>query len=140
MEISFNCSACQQALEIDGSAAGTEVECPNCHNPLTVPIPPATRKISLRRSAPVAPPPVPLPVTAPVEASCLPGGPAEFQCVNPDCGVMFSAAQLLTLQLGTKSVKVCPKCQMPARELRSLQSFWAHLGSCFAYPFRGNGA
>jgi DNA-directed RNA polymerase subunit RPC12/RpoP len=40
MDIIFNCSKCSQELSVDASAAGAEIECPSCGNPLTVPAAP----------------------------------------------------------------------------------------------------
>jgi DNA-directed RNA polymerase subunit RPC12/RpoP len=41
MEIIFNCSQCDQELSVDGSAVGTEIECPTCGTRLVVPEPAA---------------------------------------------------------------------------------------------------
>jgi DNA-directed RNA polymerase subunit RPC12/RpoP len=39
MDVSFKCSACGQELEVDASAAGSEIDCPSCSTPITVPSP-----------------------------------------------------------------------------------------------------
>jgi|ERR1051326_2553048 DNA-directed RNA polymerase subunit RPC12/RpoP len=41
MDIIFNCSHCDQELSVDASAAGTIIECPECHEKLVIPQPPA---------------------------------------------------------------------------------------------------
>lgn len=38
MDISFSCSHCSQELQIDESAAGTEVQCPTCQKSVVVPV------------------------------------------------------------------------------------------------------
>jgi DNA-directed RNA polymerase subunit RPC12/RpoP len=37
MDIVFNCPNCEQELEVDNSGAGTEIECPSCHETITIP-------------------------------------------------------------------------------------------------------
>ncbi|MEI9866147.1 MAG: hypothetical protein WDN00_16655 [Limisphaerales bacterium] len=37
MDIVFNCPNCEQELEVDSSGAGTEIECPSCHENITIP-------------------------------------------------------------------------------------------------------
>jgi hypothetical protein len=37
MDILFNCPHCQQELQVEASAAGSEIECPACSKSLTVP-------------------------------------------------------------------------------------------------------
>ncbi len=37
MDITFSCPNCEQELEVDSEAAGTELECPTCNNMVTVP-------------------------------------------------------------------------------------------------------
>ncbi|MEJ0090631.1 MAG: hypothetical protein WDM80_12930 [Limisphaerales bacterium] len=37
MDIVFNCPNCEQELEVDSSGAGTEIECPSCHETITIP-------------------------------------------------------------------------------------------------------
>ncbi len=39
MDFTFNCPHCQQELEVDSSAAGSEVDCPACDRRITVPAP-----------------------------------------------------------------------------------------------------
>lgn len=39
MDIIFKCSNCEQELEVDASGAGTQIQCPSCNQPITVPNP-----------------------------------------------------------------------------------------------------
>jgi len=50
MDIIFNCPNCEQELAVDSSGAGTDIECPSCHETITIPAPPANAE-------PAAPPP-----------------------------------------------------------------------------------
>ena len=42
MDIGFVCEKCSQQLEVDASAAGSEIECPSCGHSLVVPDPDPT--------------------------------------------------------------------------------------------------
>jgi hypothetical protein len=37
MDIVFNCPNCEQELAVDSSGAGTDIECPECHETITIP-------------------------------------------------------------------------------------------------------
>ncbi len=37
MDIVFNCPNCDQELAVDSSGAGSEIECPSCHETITIP-------------------------------------------------------------------------------------------------------
>jgi ribosomal protein S27E len=39
MDIIFNCPKCEQELEVDSSGAGSEIDCPNCGEQITIPQP-----------------------------------------------------------------------------------------------------
>jgi DNA-directed RNA polymerase subunit RPC12/RpoP len=39
MDIVFNCPNCDQELAVDQSGAGSEIECPSCGDPITIPAP-----------------------------------------------------------------------------------------------------
>jgi hypothetical protein len=39
MDIVFNCPNCQQELEVESTGAGTQIECPTCHETISVPDP-----------------------------------------------------------------------------------------------------
>ncbi len=61
MDITFNCPNCEQELEVDGSAAGSTLECPSCAQTITVPSPDPTN-IVVPTPVPVrTPPPPPAP-------------------------------------------------------------------------------
>lgn len=38
MDVIFNCPNCEQELAVDASAAGSEIECPSCHEMITIPV------------------------------------------------------------------------------------------------------
>jgi DNA-directed RNA polymerase subunit RPC12/RpoP len=37
MDIVFDCPNCEQELAVDSSGAGSEIECPSCHETITIP-------------------------------------------------------------------------------------------------------
>lgn len=37
MEINFHCPGCRQELAVDASGAGTNIDCPSCGKPITIP-------------------------------------------------------------------------------------------------------
>jgi DNA-directed RNA polymerase subunit RPC12/RpoP len=39
MDLIFNCPKCEQELAVDASGAGEEIECPECGQPITIPMP-----------------------------------------------------------------------------------------------------
>jgi len=49
MDIVFDCPNCEQELAVDSSGAGSEIECPSCHETITIPA----------QSAKAVPPPAP---------------------------------------------------------------------------------
>jgi serine/threonine protein kinase/HEAT repeat protein len=53
MDIKFNCPGCNQSFSVDESAAGAEVQCPECAQSMIVPAAPAVPLV------PAAPPPAP---------------------------------------------------------------------------------
>jgi DNA-directed RNA polymerase subunit RPC12/RpoP len=38
MDIVFDCPNCEQELAVDSSGAGTDIECPSCHETITIPL------------------------------------------------------------------------------------------------------
>lgn len=44
MDVIFNCSNCNQELEVDEAAVGQQIDCPSCGNKLTIPPPDPNRK------------------------------------------------------------------------------------------------
>lgn len=41
MDIIFNCPNCDQELAVDSSGGGSQIECPSCHETITIPAAPA---------------------------------------------------------------------------------------------------
>lgn len=39
MDLIFNCPKCDQELAVDSSGAGTEIDCPSCHESIVIPEP-----------------------------------------------------------------------------------------------------
>jgi hypothetical protein len=39
MDVIFNCPKCEQELAVDSSGAGTQIDCPSCGEPITIPEP-----------------------------------------------------------------------------------------------------
>jgi len=56
MDISFKCPACEQALEVDASGAGSNIECPNCGSSIMVPSPEPSLVVAAGAPPPVEPP------------------------------------------------------------------------------------
>jgi hypothetical protein len=56
MDISFKCPVCEQALEVDATGAGSNIECPNCGSSITVPQPDPSSVAAAAAPAPVDPP------------------------------------------------------------------------------------
>ncbi len=54
MDVIFNCPNCQQELEVDGSGAGSEIECPSCGETIVIPAPSTAN--TKTPPAPAAPP------------------------------------------------------------------------------------
>jgi DNA-directed RNA polymerase subunit RPC12/RpoP len=70
MDVIFNCSHCQQELEVDSSGAGTEIECPSCGETILIPAADSARA-------------KPVPASAPVPAPALPPKPGGSHTLNP---------------------------------------------------------
>ncbi len=56
MDIIFKCPHCDQDLEVEGSGAGSSIQCPSCSNIITVPAQEPSNMVAL--PVPPAPPPV----------------------------------------------------------------------------------
>ena len=56
MDIIFNCPNCEQELAVDQSGAGSDIECPNCAETITIPVGP-NPKVTTGSLPPVPPPP-----------------------------------------------------------------------------------
>ena len=59
MDIVFNCPNCEQELAVDSSGAGSDIECPSCHETITIPMQ------STKGAATFAPAEAPAPSLAP---------------------------------------------------------------------------
>jgi DNA-directed RNA polymerase subunit RPC12/RpoP len=64
MDIVFNCPNCDQELAIDQTAAGSQIECPSCNSPLTVP---SAGKTTTGPLPPVTPPAASAPTPPPAK-------------------------------------------------------------------------
>ncbi len=69
MNIVFNCSHCQQELEIDDTCAGEIIECPSCTKTVVVPG-------AVGSPVPVEDPEIPAPSPAPFAAPAIAAAPA----------------------------------------------------------------
>src|SRR5712671_2685364 len=146
MDIRFACPHCTQHIAIDEAGAGLQIECPDCRAPLTVPESPPTSaaarpRIRLAKSEPPpapSPPALPPPLPA-APASTKPAVDHQYRCQNPECGVTLFESQLVTMQAGMTSFKVCPKCRLRVSKVNQEVSFWSRVPGTFAYPFRDNG-
>ena len=56
MDIIFNCPNCEQELAVDQTGAGTDIECPNCAETITIPVA-SNPKVTTGSLPPVPPPP-----------------------------------------------------------------------------------
>ncbi len=56
MDIIFNCPNCEQELAVDQSGAGSEIECPNCSETITIPAA-SNPKVTTGSLPPMPPPP-----------------------------------------------------------------------------------
>lgn len=63
MDIVFNCPNCEQELAVDQAGAGSEIECPTCHETITIP---SNKQTS--GPLPSTPPPMPPPGATPAAA------------------------------------------------------------------------
>src|SRR5471032_1882850 len=52
MDIVFNCPNCEQELAVDSAGAGTDIECPECHETITIPLPPVKNPAPPAEAAP----------------------------------------------------------------------------------------
>jgi hypothetical protein len=65
MDVIFNCSNCEQELQIEAAAAGSEIQCPTCNAVLTVPSPQEARAVTDSQPLPPATAPAPAPPAGP---------------------------------------------------------------------------
>jgi hypothetical protein len=94
-EIKFSCPGCEQHLEADQSYAGTQIACPTCQVPFTIP-----DNIIVT----AAPPPVRAPARVLAVASSaghlVPSAPQQEASACPSCGVGMARGALLCVQCG----------------------------------------
>lgn len=55
MDVIFNCPSCDQELQVDAAAAGSEIPCPTCNATLIIPSPEEAKSVA--DSQPLPPPP-----------------------------------------------------------------------------------
>jgi len=133
MDIHFECPTCKQRVKIDDSAAGMQIECPGCHNQLTVPsvASPAPRVLPKLRQETPAETPTPEPAlpqpTGPLSKPKGKGKGAHYRCNNTRCGATFFESQLLTQTVQGKSSQVCPKCRMAVTKVAEAGGFLSRL-------------
>jgi len=56
MDVIFNCPTCEQELEVEASAAGSEIQCPTCNTTLVIPSAGTTKGGSDSQPIPSPPP------------------------------------------------------------------------------------
>src|SRR5436190_8967444 len=54
MDVIFNCPKCEQELAVDSAGAGTQIDCPSCGEPITIPEPKPGIRPSGNDGAPAA--------------------------------------------------------------------------------------
>jgi hypothetical protein len=92
MDIIFNCPHCDQELEVDESGVGSQIECPSCGKPLTVPE--ATEENTASSTEPDSTQepeedektPAPTPAAKPATPAPAHGGPASGKNPLPKPG------------------------------------------------------
>ncbi len=169
MDVKFLCIHCGQKCKIDQSVIGYQIECPGCHQQITVPappmpplasevnVPPRTSALQLKLRAPSdtishfklhagkTETPLrakPRPPILPPTAENHPPSPQKekiFQCINENCGEIWKQSQLIEQPIGGKIAYFCPRCQLGVKECEINRSFWKELPDAFAYPFRSPG-
>jgi len=87
MDVIFNCPNCEQELEVEASAAGTEIQCPTCNTVLVIPSPEAARAVTDSQPIPPAPPSPP-----PPPAPAGPTSEATAAAAGEHSGAMASSA------------------------------------------------
>src|SRR5579871_257052 len=128
MDIHFDCPHCTQPVQIDDSASGMQVECPNCQGAMLVP--------ALIVQSPVLPEAtVPTHQSPPTESA----SETQYVCTNPSCATFLTESELVPLEFRGKTAHVCPKCRRGVRKLSQPGSFWADVPKAFAYPLQGSG-
>ena len=58
MDVIFNCPNCEQELQVEATAAGSEISCPTCNTTLVIPPPDEAKSVVEGQAAPAAAGPV----------------------------------------------------------------------------------
>ena len=112
-----------------------EIECPGCHNRLTIPATAegAARKLpGLRHEEPAeasSPSASSTDALSPPVPSKSGGRGATYRCNNPNCGAVWAESQLRTQQVAGRMSTVCPKCRMSVTMISERKGFWSRFGS-----------
>ncbi len=95
MDMTFNCPHCNQTLEVDSSATGSQIECPSCNGTFTIP--------ALPPSAQPPPPPPPAEETKPHKHFAVPvrETPSESLIQKPNIPLEAAAKSA-----GDKTVRI----------------------------------
>jgi uncharacterized protein YbaR (Trm112 family) len=134
MDIRHTCPYCKQHVVVDEAGGGMEIECPGCHNRLTIPATaqgPARKLPGLRHEEPAeasSPSASSTDALSPVPAKSG-GRGATYRCNNPGCGAVLSESQLRTQQVAGRMSRVCPKCRMNVTMIAARKGFWSRFGS-----------
>jgi uncharacterized protein YlaI len=90
MDIVFNCPKCDVELAVDASGAGSAINCPECGEPITIPV----ESTVAAAPAPIAPPPPPSPAPPPPPVAAAPGESVEEKLAHhaPINAIASSAA------------------------------------------------
>ncbi len=86
MDVIFNCPSCEQELEVEAAAAGSEIQCPTCNTVLVIPTPDAAKSVS--DSQPIPPPPPPPPPRPSSEATAAAAGEHSGAMASSAAGKM----------------------------------------------------
>lgn len=86
MDVIFNCPNCEQELEVEASAAGSEIQCPTCNTTLVIPTPETGKPAT--DSQPIPPPAPSRPAGPTSEASAAAAGEHSGAMASSAAGKM----------------------------------------------------
>lgn len=104
MDIVFNCPNCEQELAVDSAGAGSEIECPSCHETITIP--------AATKTAAAPPPDAPAPSLAPSVMSTSAAAKVEMHLKVPvsnkpgEILIKKAAAPLGSKPKGEKRIRI----------------------------------